>query len=73
MASLAENVFHVVTLFLKGRDHVLVLQIPIAGWVVELTVIMNTVLYKNAYWFPISFANQVWVNMAAANIYEAAD
>src|SRR5690349_4089877 len=43
MAPLAEDGFHVVTLLLQGRDHRLILQVPVAPGIARVPVVVDPI------------------------------
>src|SRR2546426_11287216 len=66
----AELEFVIVTHELQRRGHLLVRQRPVAVQVVE---VFGAVLQKDANWFLLRFPNQRRIDIAAANVGEAAD
>lgn len=73
VGSFREAIFHLVAFGFQGIDHGDVLQVPVALWVVGIWIVVKGVLNKNADRFLFAFEDSLRVNVAPANVREAAD
>lgn len=81
MRANAPAVIHVVAFRGQGRDHPDILRVPVALRVVrrlralatQAAIVIHAILQENPNRLPGSLANQVGINVSAANVRKTAD